>query len=85
VGVAGRGDRGQEEAEKVTRKPEEVPDAMDNLIEALVAGMAEGKVELVSIRANVCGKCKEGTMVGSPTPNWMNRAICDRCGRKASR
>jgi hypothetical protein len=34
---------------------------------------------------SVCPKCKTGTLVGSPTPNWMNRTVCDNCGHKKSR
>src|SRR5689334_15259551 len=52
-------------------------------LDQLTRGMAEGKIQLVSIRTNVCGKCKEGTAVGSPTPSWMNRTVCDKCGHKA--
>ena len=24
---------------------------------------------------------KNGTFVNKPTPNWMNRQVCDTCGR----
>jgi rRNA maturation endonuclease Nob1 len=61
------------------------PDPWDAFFDQLIGGMAEGKIKLVSIRMDVCGKCKEGAMKGSPTPNWMNRTICDKCGHKASR
>jgi hypothetical protein len=31
-----------------------------------------------------CHKCGVGTMRNSPTPNWMNRLVCDRCKAKRS-
>lgn len=32
-----------------------------------------------------CQRCKTGTLVSKPTPNWMNRWKCDSCGRAVSR
>ena len=32
-----------------------------------------------------CRRCGDGTYVSKPTPNWMNRFVCDTCGHKVSR
>lgn len=32
-----------------------------------------------------CPRCTTGTLVSRPSPNWMNRFICDECGKKVSR
>jgi hypothetical protein len=32
-----------------------------------------------------CRKCSDGTYQGKPTPNWMNRMVCDKCGHQKSR
>lgn len=32
-----------------------------------------------------CDKCLTGCYESSPTPYWMNRWACDRCGHKTSR
>ena len=57
----------------------------DKQLDALAKAVVEGKVKIEDIRFNACGKCKDGTMRGDPTPNWMNRTVCDKCGHKASR
>jgi ribosomal protein S27AE len=60
-------------------------DATDDFLDRLAAGLASGQVRLVGVRTRVCGRCKEGTLVSRPTPNWMNRWVCDHCGAKVSR
>jgi hypothetical protein len=32
-----------------------------------------------------CQKCPDGIYQGKPTPNWMNRMECDKCGHEKSR
>jgi hypothetical protein len=32
-----------------------------------------------------CCKCRTGVYVSKPTPNWMNRFVCDRCKHQRSR
>ena len=32
-----------------------------------------------------CRKCGVGDYVSKPTPSWMNRFVCDKCGHKVSR
>ena len=32
-----------------------------------------------------CRACGTGTLVSRPTPNWMNRWVCDNCGKAVSR
>lgn len=56
----------------------------DKQMETLVKAVCEGKVKIESIHFNACGKCKVGTMKSNPTPTWMNRWICDKCGHKAN-
>lgn len=56
----------------------------DKQLDALAKAMVEGKVEITEVRVNVCGKCRRGTLESDPTPNWMNRWVCDRCGHKCS-
>lgn len=56
-------------------------DPLDELARLLV----EGKVSFVSVRVCVCGRCKEGTLHSRPTPDWMNRWVCDHCGAAVSR
>lgn len=31
-----------------------------------------------------CRKCVPGTYESKPTPNWMNRLKCDKCGHQRS-
>ena len=32
-----------------------------------------------------CPACKTGTLESKSTPNWMNRWVCDNCGKAVSR
>lgn len=32
-----------------------------------------------------CSKCDAGEYVSKPTPNWMNRWVCNNCNHKVSR
>lgn len=32
-----------------------------------------------------CPKCYEGTLKSNSLPNWMNRWVCDKCGKEVSR
>lgn len=33
----------------------------------------------------VCKTCGIGEYESRPTPNWMNRWVCNHCGKKVSR
>lgn len=54
-------------------------------LEELARLTAEGKIQIIGVRVNVCGRCKAGTLKHAGTPDWMNRFVCDRCGAEVSR
>lgn len=54
-------------------------------IDELAKAIANGNITVTSVRVRVCGGCKTGTLQSKPTPNWMNRYVCDHCGKKVSR
>ena len=60
----------------------------DGGLDALAKAVASGKITITNIRVRACLDCArkglEGTFVLKSTPNWMNRAICDTCGKKIS-
>lgn len=33
----------------------------------------------------LCGACWSGQLASKPTPRWMNRWVCDACGKAVSR
>ena len=33
----------------------------------------------------MCKKCRLGQVRSCPTPNWMNRHKCDKCGKYSSK
>lgn len=57
----------------------------DKQLDALAKALVEGKVKVTGVRFGGCPKCLEGRLVSDPTPNWMNRWVCDACGHKTSR
>ena len=57
----------------------------DDPLEYLARELVAGNIHITNIRIRVCGKCKEGTLVSDPLPNWMNRWKCNLCGKAVSR
>lgn len=68
-----------------TKRTAKEDDGLDQLAQAV----ASGEVTITSVRVRACLHCArkgiEGTFKSAPTPNWMNRWICDKCGKKVSR
>lgn len=58
---------------------------MNDPLDKLAKDLVDGKIKLVSVRIRVCGRCIEGTLESRPKPNWMNRWVCNKCGKAVSR
>lgn len=52
-------------------------------LDAIARLVADGKLTIVGFTVNGCA-CG-GTFKSDPTPNWMNRWTCGKCGKRVSR
>jgi predicted RNA-binding Zn-ribbon protein involved in translation (DUF1610 family) len=58
-------------------------DAVDELVKAAIDCISKGGTIRIVHRCRKCGG--EEPYKSNPSPNWMNRFTCPKCGRSESR